>query len=54
MCIRDRAYTNVQTVNETLESVVSKLNRMGDQTVAADVTQIEAPEVPTGLSLIHI
>lgn len=45
------AYTNVQTVNETLESVVSKLNRMGDQTVAADVTQIEAPEVPTGFAI---
>lgn len=45
------AYTNVQTVNETLESVVSKLNRMGDQTVAADVTQIEAPEVPTGFTI---
>ena len=45
------AYTNVQTVNETLESVVSKLNRMGDQTVAADVTQIEAPEVPAGFTI---
>lgn len=45
------AYTNVQTVNETLESVVSKLNRMGDQTVAADVTQIEAPEVPAGFAI---
>ena len=45
------AYTNVQTVNETLESVVSKLNRMGDQTVAADVTQIEVPEVPTGFAI---
>lgn len=45
------AYTNVQTVNETLESVVSKLNRMGDQPVAADVTQIEAPEVPTGFTI---
>ena len=45
------AYTNVQTVNETLESVVSKLNRMGDQTVAADVTQVEAPEVPTGFTV---
>ena len=45
------AYTNVQTANETLESVVSKLNRMGDQTVAADVTQIEAPEVPTGFAI---
>lgn len=45
------AYTNEQTVNETLESVVSKLNRMGDQTVAADVTQIEAPEVPTGFAI---
>lgn len=45
------AYTNVQTVNETLESVVSKLNRMGDQTVAADVAQIEAPEVPTGFAI---
>ena len=45
------AYTNVQTVNETLESVVSKLNRMDDQTVAADVIQIEAPEVPTGFAI---
>lgn len=45
------AYTNEQTVNETLESVVSKLNRMGDQTVAADVTQIEAPEVPAGFTI---
>lgn len=45
------AYTNVQTVNETLESVVSKLNRMGDQAVAADVTQIEAPEVPAGFTI---
>ena len=45
------AYTNVQTVNETLEGVVSKLNRMGDQTVAADVTQIEAPEVPAGFTI---
>ena len=45
------AYTNEQTANETLESVVSKLNRMGDQTVAADVTQIEAPEVPTGFAI---
>ena len=42
---------NEQTANETLESVVSKLNRMGDQTVAADVTQIEAPEVPTGFAI---
>lgn len=45
------AYTNVQTANETLESVVSKLNRMGNQTVAADVTQIEAPEVPAGFTI---
>lgn len=45
------AYTNVQTVNESLDSVVSKLNRMGDQTVAVDVTQIEAPEVPTGFTV---
>lgn len=45
------AYTNVQTANETLESVISKLNRMGDQTVAADVTQIEVPEVPTGFAI---
>lgn len=45
------AYTNVQTENETLESVVSKLNRMGNQTVAADVTQIEAPEVPAGFTI---
>ena len=45
------AYTNVQTVNETLEGVVSKLNRMGDQTVAADVTQIETPEVPAGFTV---
>lgn len=45
------AYTNEQAVNETLESVVSKLNRMGDQAVAADVTQIEAPEVPAGFTI---
>ena len=45
------AYTNVQTVNETLEGVVSKLNRMGNQAVAADVAQIEAPEVPTGFAI---
>lgn len=45
------AYTNVQTVNETLESVVNRLNRVGSQTVAADVTQIEAPEVPAGFTI---
>lgn len=45
------AYTNVQTVNETLDSVIKRLNRMGNQTVAADVTQIEAPEVPAGFTI---
>lgn len=45
------AYTNVQTVNETLDSVIKRLNRMGNQTVAADVTQIDTPEVPAGFTI---
>ncbi len=45
------AYTNVQTANETLESVVSKLNRMGDQTVEAGATEVALPQVPAGFKV---
>lgn len=45
------AYTNVQTVNESLEGVVSKLNRMGDQTVEAGATEVALPQVPAGFKV---
>lgn len=45
------AYTNVQTVNESLEGVVSKLNRMGDQTIEAGVTEVALPQVPAGFKV---
>lgn len=45
------AYTNVQTVNESLDSVISKLNRMGDQTVEAGVTEVALPQVPAGFKV---
>lgn len=45
------AYTNEQTVNETLDSVISKLNRMGDQTVEAGATEVALPQVPAGFKV---
>ena len=45
------AYTNVQTVSESIDSVVRSLNRMGDQTVGAGVTEVSLPQVPAGFGV---
>ncbi len=45
------AYTNAQTVKESLDGVVKKLNKLGKQTVEKDVETLAAPEVPGGFSV---
>lgn len=45
------AYTNVQPVRETLDGVIKKLNKMGEQAIASDVATLPVPEVPQGFSI---
>ena len=45
------AYTNVQSVSETLDGVIKKLNKMGEQVVERDVRTLPLPEVPQGFTI---